>query len=88
MGLCIAKIARSSSRRRGEGGRLHRLKKHLAGVRGQVLPCDAPNEVIGQIRMDMFNQFEKFEEEKARQKEINDEIGRKEATRWYNESKW
>jgi hypothetical protein len=27
--------------------------------------------------MDMLNQFEKFEEEKARQKEINDEIGRK-----------
>jgi hypothetical protein len=60
-----------------QGGGIHRIKEHLAGIRGQVLPCDAPDEEIGQIRMEMLDRFEKFEEEKARQKAINAEIGRK-----------
>jgi hypothetical protein len=54
-----------------------RIKEHLASIRGQVLPCDAPYEEIGQIRMEMLERFEKFEEEKARKKAMNVEIGRK-----------
>lgn len=46
----------------GVGG-IHRVKQHLAGIRGQILPCDAPDEVIGEIRADMLNQFKKFQEE-------------------------
>ena len=53
------------------------MKQHLAGIRGQVLPYEAPNEVIGGIRVDLLNQFRKFEEDKARQKEIEAKIGRK-----------
>ena len=53
------------------------MKQQLDGIRGQVLPCEAPNEVIGGIRVDLLNQFKKFEEDKARQKEIEAEIGRK-----------
>ena len=53
------------------------MKKHLAGIRGQVLPCEAPNKVIGEMRVDLLNQFKKFEEDKSRQKEIEVEIGRK-----------
>jgi len=49
-------------------GGIHRLKQQSVGVRGQISPCEASNEVIGQIRMDMLNQFKKFQEEKARQK--------------------
>ena len=59
---------------RGEG--IHRVKQHLVGIRGQVLPCEAPNEIIGGIKVDLLNQFKKFED-KARQKEIDAEIGRK-----------
>jgi hypothetical protein len=62
---------------KGGGGGIHRLKQHLAGIRGQVAPCKAPLEEIGHIRLELQNQFEKFEEDKARQKEINVEIGRK-----------
>ena len=52
------------------------MKQQLDGIRGQVLPCEAPNEVIGGISIDLLNQFKKFED-KARQKEIEVEIGRK-----------
>ena len=52
------------------GGGIHRVKQHLVGIRGQVLPCEAPNEVIGEIRVDLLNQFKKIEEDKTRQKEI------------------
>ena len=45
----------------------------MAGIRGQVLPCEAPNEVIGGIKADLLNQFKKFEEDKARQNEIEAE---------------
>ena len=53
------------------------MKQHLAGIRGQVLPCEAPNEVIGEVRADLLNQFKKFEEDKARKKEIEAKMGRK-----------
>jgi hypothetical protein len=52
------------------GGGIHRLKEHLAGRRGQVAPCMAPLEEIGQIRLELENQLAKFEEDKARQKEM------------------
>lgn len=61
--------------RKGPGG-IHRLKQHLAGIRGQITPCQAPSTQIGVI-MELLNSFEKFEQEKARQKEIEAEIGRK-----------
>ena len=32
------------------GGGILRLKQHLAGIRGQVKPCDAPKEVLGSVR--------------------------------------
>ena len=32
------------------GGGISRLKQHLAGIRGQVKPCDAANEPIGPVR--------------------------------------
>jgi hypothetical protein len=54
-------------------GGIHRLKQHLAGIRGQVTPCDAPD--IGPIRLEMQNMFEKFEEDESRPKEIKAEIG-------------
>ena len=58
-------------------GGIHRVKQHLAGIRGQVIPYEAPNEVTGEIRADLLNPFKKFEEDKARQKEIEAKIGRK-----------
>ena len=51
----------------GRGG-IHRLKQHLAGIRGQITPCESPQ--IGEIRKELLNSFEKFREEKDRQKEI------------------
>ena len=59
------------------GGGIFRLKQHLAGVRGQITPCDAPLKVIGHIREEMIKVLEKLEEDKVRQKEIEDEIGRR-----------
>jgi len=47
----------------------------LAGIRGQITLCESPQ--IGEIRKELLNSFEKFQEEKARQKEIEAEIGRK-----------
>ncbi len=32
------------------GGGVLRLKQHLAGIRGQVNPCEEPNEVLGLVR--------------------------------------
>ena len=40
-----------------KGGGIFRIKEHLAGIGGQVLPCDAPNEEIGQIRMEMLDRL-------------------------------
>eukprot|EP00253_Pinus_taeda_P004648 PITA_04648 len=58
----------------GPGG-INRLKQHLAGIRGQITPCTSPE--IGEIRKDLLANFEKFKEDKARQKELEVEIGRK-----------
>ena len=58
----------------GPGG-INRLKQHLAGIRGQITPCESPK--IGEIRKDLLANFEKFKEDKARQKELEAEIGRK-----------
>jgi len=49
----------------------------LADIRGQISPCVAPSKQIGEIRKELIEKFEKFEEEKARKKEIEAEIGRK-----------
>ena len=59
------------------GGGIFRLKQHLAGVRGQITPCDAPLKVTGHIREEMIRVLEKLEEDKVRQKEIEDEVGRR-----------
>ena len=59
-----------------EGPRgINRLKQHLAGIRGQMTPCTSPK--IGEIRKELLASFEKFKEDKARQKELEAEIGRK-----------
>ena len=57
------------------GGGIHKLKLHLASLRGQITPCEAQN--IGEIGKELKQQFQKFEEDKIRQKEIQVEIGRK-----------
>ena len=54
---------------KGGGGGIHRLKLHLASLRGQITPCEAAIEEIGEIRKEFKEQFQKFEEDKARQKE-------------------
>lgn len=58
----------------GPGG-INRLKLHLAGIRGQITPCESPE--LGEVRQAMFASIEKFKQDKARQKEIQAEIGRK-----------
>ena len=62
---------------KGGGGRIHTLKQHLVGMRGQISPCEAPSAQIGEIRKELLDKFEKFEKEKSRQKETEAEIGRK-----------
>ena len=61
-----------------KGGGIFKLKQHLAGIRGQSTSCDAPLDVIGHIREEMLKVLQQFEEDKTRQKEIEDEIGRRE----------
>eukprot|EP00253_Pinus_taeda_P032515 PITA_32515 len=58
----------------GPGG-INRLKLHLAGIRGQITPCESPE--LGEVRQAMLANIEKFKQDKARQKEIQAEIGRK-----------
>ena len=53
------------------------LKQHLTGIRGQVKPCEAPNELLGPVTAEYLSKFEKFEENMAREKAIQDEIARK-----------
>ena len=60
-----------------KGGGIYKLKRHLATIKGQVKACEAPLDVIGQIRADMQEQFKKFEESKARQREIEEEVRKK-----------
>jgi len=59
------------------GGGILRLKQHLAGIRGNVKPCDAPNAMLGPIRAEYITKLEKMYEDKAREKAIQDEIARK-----------
>ena len=58
----------------GLGG-INRLKQHLAGIIGQITPCTSPE--IKEIRKELLASFEKFKEDKARQKELEAKIGRK-----------
>lgn len=51
----------------GPGG-INKLKQRLAGIRGQITLCTSPK--IGEIRKDLLANFEKFKEDKARQKEL------------------
>jgi hypothetical protein len=61
------------------GGGIQRMKEHLDGVRGQVKSCEAPLDVIGPIREEMQKVLNDYQEEKAREKAIHSEIGRKRA---------
>ena len=61
---CIANFVRKKIKEGGAG--IHRLKLHLAGVKGQITSCQAEN--IGEIRKQLKEQFEKYEQEKNRQK--------------------
>jgi hypothetical protein len=63
----------------GVGGGIHRLKEHLAGIKGQVKSCEAPLEVIGHIREEMKKVLHDYQQDKAREKSIQAEIGRKRA---------
>jgi len=54
---------------------INRLKQQLAGIRGQITPCTSPE--IGEIKKELLASFEKFKEDKARQKELDVETGRK-----------
>ena len=53
-GRYIANIAKKLIK--GEG--IHRLKQHLAAIRGNVAPCEVDSEVIGEIRLELQQQFE------------------------------
>jgi hypothetical protein len=63
----------------GGGGGIRRLKEHLAGIKGQVKSCEAPLEVIGHIREEMKKVLHDYQQDKAREKSIQAEIGRKRA---------
>ena len=52
-----------------KGGDIHRLKQHLAAIRGNVAPCEADSKVIGEIRLELQQQFEQYELEKTNQNE-------------------
>lgn len=69
MQICHKKV-------KGGGGGIHTLKQHLASIRGQIVPCAAPPKQTGDIK-ELLEKFEKFEEDKARKKAIEVEIGRK-----------
>ena len=36
-------------------GGIHKLKKHLTGIRGQIAPYKAPTKEIGEIRLELQN---------------------------------
>jgi hypothetical protein len=59
---------------RGRWGVFHRVKELLVGVKGKVTSC--PIVDVG-IRQEMLDSIEEFQVEKAKQQEIDDEIGRK-----------
>ena len=55
-----------------KGGGINRLKQQLDAVRGNIAPWGADLDLIGEIRLELQQQFDKFEEEKAKQKEMYD----------------
>ena len=54
-----------------KGGGINRLKQQLAVVRGNVAPWGADLELIGEIRLELQQQFDKLEE-KDKQTEMYD----------------
>ena len=54
-----------------KGVRINIFKQQLAVVRGNVAPWEADLEFIREIRLELQQQFDKFEE-KAKQKEMFD----------------
>ena len=67
-GNCIASIARNGLK---EGG-INRLKQELVVVRGNIAPWEADFKFIREIRLELQQQFDGFEEEKAKQKDMYD----------------
>ena len=55
-----------------KGGCINRLKQQLVAVTGNIAPWEADLELIGEIRLELQQQFDKFEEEKTKQKEMYD----------------
>ena len=51
-----------------KGGGISRFKQQLAVVRGNITPWEVDLEFIGDIRLELQQQFDEFEEEKAKQK--------------------
>ena len=60
-----------------KGGGIHRLKQHLDAIRENVAPREVDSKVIGEIRLDLQQQFEDYEVEKTNQKEREAEKGKK-----------
>ena len=52
---------------------MHRLKQSLAGARGNVETC---RKVFDDLRAEMLSSIEAFQEEKAKTKKIQEDIGR------------
>ena len=53
-----------------KGGGINRRKRQLVVVRGNITPWEVDLEFIGEIRLELQQQFEEFEEDKAKQKEM------------------
>ena len=53
-------------------GGINRFKQQLAAVKGNIAPWEVDLEFIGEIRLELQQQFDEFEEEKAKQKEMYD----------------
>ena len=49
----------------------------MAGNKGQVKPCEAPLHIIGPIREEIKISINDYQQEKARDRAIQDEIGKK-----------
>ena len=67
-GKCIAKCCKTWIK----GGGINRFKQQLVAVRGNIAPWEADLEFIGEIRLELQQQFDEFEEEKAKKKEMYD----------------
>ena len=44
-----------------KGGGINRFKQQLVAVRGNIAPWEADLELIGEIRLELRQQFDKFE---------------------------